>query len=279
MSNINSKYMIIYKVTNNINNKIYIGQTKFSLEERKKRHWNDANTLNRKTVKFHNALLKYGLNNFIWEVIKECDNQEELDYYEKFYIALFNSTDPEIGYNLKLGGKFGGIFTEEAKRNLGESTKKKWENPEMASKMLEGLRKGTETCKLKAENNYIMHICPVCGAEFKTKNWNSHVYCSLECANMHLKDSLLEKSRLGVEKIKDQYKETKENRNNLIIEWVKNNTEIIIKAKLNNLTFLKDLALFIGVKDTRSLGKVLDVTYKKDILNKLKELVKIYAEQ
>ena len=145
--------------------------------------------------------------------------------------------------------------------------------------MLEGLRKGTETCKLKAENNYIMHICPVCGTEFKTKNWNSHVYCSLECANMHLKDSLLDKSRLGVEKIKDQYKETKENRNNLIIEWVKNNTEIIINAKLNNLTFLKDLALFIGVKDTRSLGKVLDVTYKKDILNKLKELVKIYAEQ
>lgn len=271
--------MIIYKVTNTINGKVYIGQTKFTLEERRIRHWNDANKLNRRTVKFHNALLKYGLDNFKWETIQYCQNQDELDYFEKYYIQKYKSTDPNIGYNLKLGGKFGGIFTEEAKRNLGESTKKKWENPEIAAKMLAGLRKGTETVKEKAKNNFIIHICPVCNKEFKTKNHNSHIYCSLNCANINLKNSLLEKSKLGVVKIKELYKETKKERFLLIVEWVKNNKEIINNAKLNDLKFLKDLAFEIGVKDTRSLGKVLDVQYKKDILYKLKELMKIYAEQ
>lgn len=46
---------------------------------------------------------------------------------------------------------------------------------------------------------------------------------------------------------------------------------------MNKLTFLNDLANFVGVKDTRTLGKVLDVSGKRDIINKLKELIKIYA--
>lgn len=266
--------MLIYKVTNNLNGCIYIGQTSLTLQQRKYNHEQESLNVYRKSVKFHNALLKYGFNNFTWEVIKECNSQDELDYYEKYYISLYNSCDRQKGYNLKYGGKAGGIFTEEAKENLGRSTKIKWNNPECANKMLAGLRKGTETVKRKALENYIEHICPVCGKTFKTKKWNAHKYCSIQCANEHLKDTLIEKSNLGVLKIKEKYSKTRDSRINLIKEWVRNNKDVVLNAKLNNLKFLKELSLYIGVKDTRSLGKVLEVKYRKEILGKLLDIIK-----
>lgn len=210
--------MLIYKVTNNINGCIYIGQTTLSLEERKYKHEQESRNRYRKTVKFHNALLKYGFDNFTWEVVKEYDTQEELDYFEKYYIQLYNSCDRALGYNLKYGGRTGGIFSEEAKEDLGRSTKLKWENLECAERMLSGLRKGTKAVKERASKNYIEHICPVCGKTFRTKNWDSHTYCSLECANKELKSSLSYKSELGVAKIKEKYSFVKEDRLTLIKE-------------------------------------------------------------
>ena len=50
--------------------------------------------------------------------------------------------------------------------------------------MLNGLRKGTETVKEKSKLNFIEHVCPICNRIFKTKNYNSHKYCSLQCANI-----------------------------------------------------------------------------------------------
>lgn len=272
--------MIIYKVTNKLNQQVYIGQTKFSLNKRKAEHEKEALSRTRKTVKFHNALLKYGFENFIWEVVRECNSQEELDYYETFYINKLNCLDREKGYNLKSGGKLGGCYSAEAREHMGESTKKKWQDPECAKKMLLGLRKGTETVKQKSIENYIEHECPICHKIFKTKNWNSHIYCSKECSAIALKPTLKEKSELGTKAIREKYKSTKENRYNLILEWLKNkeNIDLVNNAKLNDLKYLNSLAEYIGIKDTRSLGKVLDVQYKKDIHNKLKEiLIKMYA--
>ena len=128
--------MLIYKVTNNINGQIYIGQTTLSLEQRKYKHEQESRSKYRKTVKFHNALLKYGFSNFTWEILKECNSQEELDYFEKYYIQLYDSCNRNKGYNLKYGGRTGGIFSKEAKENLSKSTKLKWKNPECAEKML-----------------------------------------------------------------------------------------------------------------------------------------------
>ena len=63
--------MIIYKVTNIINNKIYIGQTIHSLNIRKSQH-ERSHEYEYKTA-FSNAIKKYGKENFIWEIIYETD--------------------------------------------------------------------------------------------------------------------------------------------------------------------------------------------------------------
>ena len=266
--------MLIYKVTNQINGLIYIGQTSKTLEERKRKHENESLNFHRKSVKFHNALLKYGFDNFTWEVLRCCINQEELDYWEKYYIDYYKSYDRFKGYNLKLGGKTGGVFTEESKLNLGKSTKLKWQNPECAEKMLNGLRKGTETVKERSKLNFIEHVCPVCNKIFKTKNYNYHKYCSLQCANIDNTDNLRELSKKASYIVHQKYLYKQKERYILIKEWCFNNTELIESAKLNDLKFLKDLAVYIGVKDTRSLGKVLGVRYKKDILLQLKNIIK-----
>ena len=60
---------IIYKVTNKINNKIYIGKTCTTLEKRKSEHYREARYCEKwdiKDNKFHKALLKYKYEDFIW---------------------------------------------------------------------------------------------------------------------------------------------------------------------------------------------------------------------
>lgn len=266
--------MLIYLVTNKINGYVYVGQTTLSLENRKRHHERESLCKSRKTVKFHNALLKYGFDNFEWTILRKCDSQDELDYYEQLYIFQYQACDRTKGYNLKTGGRTGGILTKEAKDNLGKSTKRKWLDPECAAKMREGLRKGTETMKRKAATNYIEHICPVCGIKFKSKKWDSHKYCSLKCANIVLKESLKAKSEKASKVIHATFVQRQKEMVPLIYSWCIEHRELIVNAKLNNLKFLKDLAALVGLKDTRSLGKLLGLRYKKEIVWKLKDIIK-----
>ena len=91
----------IYKIINRVNNKIYIGQTINSIEQRFKQHTSAAN--NDYAGYLYNAMRKYGIDNFIIEALEENDNIL-LNERERYYIALFNSTDRNIGYNIDKGG-------------------------------------------------------------------------------------------------------------------------------------------------------------------------------
>lgn len=86
----------IYKITNKVNGKVYIGQTRYTVEFRWRQHLHKKDD-----TYFHNALKKYGPDNFIVEILEECD-VEKLNEREIFYIAKYNSF--EDGYNLTLGG-------------------------------------------------------------------------------------------------------------------------------------------------------------------------------
>jgi group I intron endonuclease len=94
---------IIYKATNVINGKIYIGLTTRSFKERIIGHRSDA--LKGSTTYFHNALRKYGFENFEWVVIDECKEFNELCCLEQFYIKYFQTNNKNFGYNLTKGGE------------------------------------------------------------------------------------------------------------------------------------------------------------------------------
>ena len=74
---------------------------------------------------FHNAIRKYGFENFTWEVLCECEDLSlTLNELEPFYIKLFGSFGKH-GYNLTVGGDgiHGLAHSEETKRKISENNK------------------------------------------------------------------------------------------------------------------------------------------------------------
>lgn len=109
--------MIIYKATNKIDGKSYIGQTVQKLKERAKRHLNGRV----RRSYFRNALLKHGMENFTWEVLEKCDSKKELDEMEFHYIKQYDThVRNGSGYNLTWGGEgtHGFKMSEETKDKL-----------------------------------------------------------------------------------------------------------------------------------------------------------------
>lgn len=96
-------YGLIYKITNNINGKIYIGQTYQTLENRWKKHIQQIDD----GSYFHNSLKKYGIENFSCEILEENIDESELNNKEIYYISKFNSfafAPNSNGYNTTKGG-------------------------------------------------------------------------------------------------------------------------------------------------------------------------------
>lgn len=91
---------IVYLAQNKLNGKCYIGKTTKTLNRRKAQHLYDAKHRN---SYFNNAIQKYGIKSFVWEVIDVCKEEPMLNKLEKFYIFIFNSF--ENGYNLTKGGE------------------------------------------------------------------------------------------------------------------------------------------------------------------------------
>lgn len=91
----------IYKITNNINGKIYIGQTKTSINRRFVSHKSAA----RRGINYilYKAIRKYGQENFKIELIEEVENNLANER-EMFWIAEYNSTNNKFGYNSSIGG-------------------------------------------------------------------------------------------------------------------------------------------------------------------------------
>ena len=97
---------IIYKITNNITNKNYIGETTRTLSARWQQHKIRAKDDNNRTY-LYLSMRKYGIENFSIEVIEECDDLERFER-ETHYIKSLNTLAPN-GYNLILSQK--GITT------------------------------------------------------------------------------------------------------------------------------------------------------------------------
>lgn len=137
-------YGYIYKTTNNINNKIYIGQHK--------------STLFKTTYKGSGSLIRrafetYGKENFTVTLLEWCEDSSLADQRERYWIEYFKSTDPNIGYNLSKGGKintFAGLkHSKDSKIKMSEShlgKKLKEETKERISKSKTGIKYSKESC-------------------------------------------------------------------------------------------------------------------------------------
>lgn len=106
----------IYKITNKINGKVYIGQS-VCIEHRWNQHKSDAR-LYKSYAPLYCALRKYSIENFSFDVLEECQ-QEKLNEKEIYWIKYYDSTNKEKGYNIKSGGNSGGsIYNYEEIYNL-----------------------------------------------------------------------------------------------------------------------------------------------------------------
>lgn len=106
--------MIIYKTTNLINGKFYVGQD----------YNNDLLYLGSGTILIR-AIKKYGRKNFKKEILETCETSQELNEREVYWIAKLDARNSSIGYNLAVGGEGSRGYTyhhsEEAKQKIRKS--------------------------------------------------------------------------------------------------------------------------------------------------------------
>lgn len=91
----------IYLHRNKINNKVYIGQTKFGDNSNKR--WQNGNGY-KENISFYYDIQKYGWNNFEHIILENNLTLDESNKLEKQYILYYNSTNPSVGYNTMPGG-------------------------------------------------------------------------------------------------------------------------------------------------------------------------------
>lgn len=129
---------IIYKITNTVNGKIYIGQTKefygdgslkvpYGINERLKSHFYSAaaKQKNSECPLLNNSIRKHGKNNFIIEEICRCEIDKR-DDKETYYIKKYNSQNSKVGYNILAGGS--GCYIK-IKKNLTIKNPEKYVKP------------------------------------------------------------------------------------------------------------------------------------------------------
>ena len=95
----------IYIIKNFANGKIYIGKTERDVNKRFREHLTESRAKNSPTYNYclSRGIRKWGENAFDVAILAENVPIEKLDLIEAHYIDMYNSTDPEIGYNISDG--------------------------------------------------------------------------------------------------------------------------------------------------------------------------------
>ena len=132
--------MIIYKIENRINGKIYIGKSfNRDLSTRIIEHNYELNHNKHHSIYLQRSWNKYGKDAFTWSTVCQyfCVTEDELNEYEKYYIKFYKSNNKKFGYNMTIGGEgiSGLIHTNESKRKMSIAQKGKIVSEETKKKM------------------------------------------------------------------------------------------------------------------------------------------------
>lgn len=161
--------MYIYKITNTVTQKCYIGQTKRTIQRRFTSHISEANR-NLYDTYLHRSIRKYGKENFIIELIEEC-NQENISDREIFWIQTLNTKSPN-GYNLHDGG-YGGCL------NPSDELRQKLSNVRKGKTPWNKGKKGQVPWNKGKKEKILTKPCLVC-----EKLHNNKFYCSDKCRSV-----------------------------------------------------------------------------------------------
>lgn len=105
-------YGNIYKITNNVNGKIYIGRTTKDIETRFNQHCAAAEHESpEKLLLVQRAIKKYGRENFTLELLFVCETVDDYEIMEQFFISKYDARNSLIGYNIHEGGTGGDTVT------------------------------------------------------------------------------------------------------------------------------------------------------------------------
>ena len=114
----------IYKITNFVNNKVYIGQT-INLRTRSSQHFSALKQNKHQNKHLQCSFNKHGIENFKYEIIEFCE-PEKLNELEIFYIKKYNATNRNYGYNRENGGVLNRTLSEEARKEMSLRLKGKY---------------------------------------------------------------------------------------------------------------------------------------------------------
>ena len=103
--------MLIYVITNDVNDKLYVGQTTKTLEARIQQHRNSF--VSGVDTHLYRAMRKYGWDKFHFAVIATTDTQERLDDLEAYFIAKYDTI--HNGYNMAPGGSINTMYSDVVK--------------------------------------------------------------------------------------------------------------------------------------------------------------------
>lgn len=125
--------MYVYKTTNLVNGKMYIGKTIH----------NDSSYLGSGLL-IEKSIRKYGKDNFVKEIIEECENEQELNEREIYWISHFNACESELYYNIGTCGEGTDNFTYNPNRELIR---------EKIRNSIKGTKQTIETIQKRVETN------------------------------------------------------------------------------------------------------------------------------
>ena len=147
----------IYKITNKVNGKLYIGWTSKTIEERFDIHKKNTENIKRGSPKLIYAIRKYGSENFTIEEIWNGECLPISQYMENHYIKLYNTQ--KNGYNI-LDGGLNRKLSEETKKKISESHKGMKLSEETKEKLRNKIisNKTRENMSISAKNKIISNI-------------------------------------------------------------------------------------------------------------------------
>jgi group I intron endonuclease len=129
--------MLIYKITNKVNGRCYVGQTTGSLAKRWAEHQSYARR--GKTTPLYDSMRKHGFSNFVCEILETVMFRKELNLRECYFTDLLHAFYPE-GYVLKKGSGREAECSIETRSRISRVTKGRTVSNETRKKISETLK-------------------------------------------------------------------------------------------------------------------------------------------